>query len=104
MSLEFLVVALLIVSILTNLTVEGIKKIADKKAANYSANMLAAVVSVLLSVALSVGYLVWTETMFNAKIAVELIALMYLSFLVATNGYDKVIQAIRQIKEVGGTK
>lgn len=104
MSLEFLVIALLIVSILTNLTVEGIKKIADKRAANYSANMLAAVTSVVLSAALSVGYLVWTETAFNAKIAVELIALMYLSFLVATNGYDKVIQAIKQIKEVGGTK
>lgn len=104
MSLEFLVIALLVVSILTNLTVEGIKKIADKRAANYSANMLAAVTSVVLSAALSVGYLVWTETAFNVKIAVELIALMYLSFLVATNGYDKVIQAIKQIKEVGGTK
>ncbi len=104
MSLEFLVITLLVVSILTNLTVEGIKRIADKRAANYSANMLAAVTSVALSAALSVGYLVWTETAFNAKIAVELIALMYISFLVATNGYDKVIQAIRQIKEVGGTK
>lgn len=100
MSLEFLVIALLAVSILTNLTVEGIKKVADKKAANYSANVLAAVTSVAISVVVSVGYLVWTETAFNAKIAVELIALMYLSFLSATNGYDKVIQAIRQIQEV----
>lgn len=99
MSLDFLVIALLVVSILTNLTVEGIKKIADKSAADYSANVLAAVTSVVLSAALSTGYLIWTETAFNAKIAVELIALMYLSFLVATNGYDKVIQAIRQIKE-----
>ena len=32
---------------------------------------------------------------------VELIALAYLSFLVATNGYDKVIQAIKQIKQIG---
>lgn len=104
MSLEFLVIALFVISILTNLTVEGIKKIANKKAANYSANVLAAVTAVVISVVVSVGYLVCTETAFNAKIAVELIALMYLSFLVATNGYDKVIQAIRQIKELGGTK
>lgn len=104
MSLEFLVIALFAISILTNLTVNGIKKIADKKAANYSANVLAAVTSVVISVVVSVGYLVWTETAFNARIAVELIALMYLSFLVATNGYDKVIQTIRQIKEVGGAK
>ncbi len=100
MSLEFLVMALLAVSILTNMTVEGIKKIADKKAADYSANVLAAVTSVIISITVSAGYLVWTETVFNQKIAVELIALMYLSFLAATNGYDKVIQAIRQIQEV----
>lgn len=99
MSLEFLVIALFVVSILTNLTVEGIKRILNKKDANYSANVMAAVTAVVISVALSAGYLIWTETAFNAKIAVELIALMYLSFLVATNGYDKVIQAIKQIKD-----
>ena len=45
--------------------------------------------------------MIYTETMLNAKIGVELIALAYLSFLVATNGYDKVIQAIKQIKQIG---
>lgn len=98
MSLEFLFIALLAVSILTNLTVEGIKKLLEDKE-NYSLNVLAATVSVVLSVAISAGYLIWTETMLNARIAVELIALAYLSFLVSTNGYDKVVQAIRQIKE-----
>lgn len=103
MSIEFLCFALLAVSILTNLTVQGIKNIKDKKAENYSANVMAAVTSVVLSVVLSAGYLIWTETAMNGKIAVELIALMYLSFLVATNGYDKVIQAIKQIKEAKGS-
>ena len=98
MSLEFLFIALLAVSILTNLTVEGIKKLLEDKE-NYSLNVMAATVSVVLSVAISAGYLIWTETMLNARIAVELIALAYLSFLVSTNGYDKVVQAIRQIKE-----
>lgn len=97
MSLEFLFLALLAVSVLTNLTVEGIKKLLEDKE-NYSLNVMAATVSVILSVALSAGYLIWTETMINARIAVELIALAYLSFLVSTNGYDKVVQAIRQIK------
>lgn len=99
MSMEFLFVALLVISVLTNLTVEGIKKILDKKSANYSSNVMAAVTSVVISVAISAGYLIWTETALNARIAVELIALAYLSFLVATNGYDKVIQAIKQIKD-----
>lgn len=103
MPIEFLIFALLVVSILTNLTVQGIKNFMDKKSENYSANVMAAVTSVILSVALSAGYLILTETALNAKIAVELIALMYLSFLVATNGYDKVIQAIKQIKDAKGS-
>lgn len=104
MSIEFLIFALLVVSILTNLTVQGIKNFMDKKSENYSANVMAAITSVILSVALTAGYLIWTETALNAKIAVELIALMYLSFLVATNGYDKVVQAIKQIKDAAGNK
>lgn len=98
MSIEFLFIALLAVSILTNLTVEGLKKVLNKKAVDYATNVMAAAVAVVLSALLSGGYLIMTETAFNAKIAVELIALMYLSFLVATNGYDKVIQAIKQIQ------
>ena len=93
MTMEFLIVALFAVSLLTNLTVEGIKKLLDKKSVDYSSNVMAAVTAVVISVALSAGYLIYTETMLNAKIGVELIALAYLSFLVATNGYDKVIQA-----------
>ena len=98
MSIEFLFIALLAVSILTNLTVEGLKKVLNKKAVDYATNVMAAAVAVVLSALLSGGYLIMTETAFNAKIAVELIALMYLSFLVATNGYDKVIQAVKQIQ------
>lgn len=104
MSIEFLFFTLLAVSILTNLTVQGIKNFMNKRGENYSANVIAALTSVVLSVALSAGYMIWTETALNAKIAVELIALMYLSFLVATNGYDKVVQAIKQIKDAAENK
>ena len=86
MYIDFLCFALLVVSILTTLTVQGIKNFMIQKGENYSANVIAAITSVVLSVALSAGYMIWTETALNAKIAVELIALMYLSFLVATNG------------------
>ena len=36
MTMEFLIVALFAVSLLTNLTVEGIKKLLDKKSVDYS--------------------------------------------------------------------
>lgn len=35
MTMEFLIVALFAVSLLTNLTVEGIKKLLDKKSVDY---------------------------------------------------------------------
>ena len=100
MSLEFLFVSLFAISVLIELTVEGIKKILDKKLEKYSSNVIAAVTSVIISVAVSAAYLVWTGTALNAKVAVELIALVYLSFLVSTNGYDKVIQSIKQIENI----
>jgi len=56
MTMEFLIVALFAVSLLTNLTVEGIKKLLDKKSVDYSSNVMAAVTAVVISVALSAGY------------------------------------------------
>ena len=47
----------------------------------------------------SAGYLVITETAFNLKMAVYLIALVLLSWLAAMVGYDKVIQSITQFKK-----
>ncbi|MDD2979510.1 MAG: hypothetical protein PHN80_06005 [Hespellia sp.] len=99
MDMTFLFIALFAISLLTTLTVQGIKTLLDKTSTEYSSNVLAVVVSLVLSVAITIGYLIMTETAFNIKIAVELIALMYLSFLVATNGYDKVIQALKQIAD-----
>ena len=37
---------------------------------------------------------------FTPKIGVEIAVLMYLSFLVSTVGYDKVIQTLKQIHSV----
>ena len=70
MPIYFMTTALLIVSLVTNLTVEGIKKLLDKKSVDYSSNVMAAVTAVVISVALSAGYLIYTETMLNAKIGV----------------------------------
>jgi len=84
MPISFLTTALLIVSVITNLTVEGIKKLLDGTKVKYSSNVLAAVLSVLIACAVSVIYLV----------------LMYLGFLISTVGYDKVIQMLKQIQSV----
>jgi predicted histidine transporter YuiF (NhaC family) len=96
MPISFLTTAPLIVSVITNLTVEGIKKLLDGTKVKYSSNVLAAILSVLIACAVSVIYLIMTDTVFTMKIVV----LMYLGFLISTVGYDKVIQMLKQIQSV----
>ena len=98
MNSGFLLSALAIISVLTSLTVEALKKLLGN--AKYSSNLLAAIVSVVLSVAVCLGYLIYTGTAFTAQVAVIIVALTFLSFLASTVGYDKVIQMIKQI--IGG--
>lgn len=98
MPISYLTTALLIVSVFTNLTVEGVKKLLDGTKVKYSSNVLAAILSVIIACAVCAIYIVMTDTVFTLKIGVEIAVLMYLGFLVATVGYDKVMQMIQQIK------
>lgn len=98
MSMETFLMLLIGVSVFTALVTEAIKKIMDEAGKVYKSNILAGVVSVALSVLAGAGYMVMTEAQINAKMAVILIALVLLSWLCAMVGYDKVMQAITQIK------
>lgn len=96
--MEIFLLMLLIVSVLTGLVTEAIKKILTEYKKTYYANTLAGVVAVVLSVAVWGGYAVMMDAQINGKMAVMLIALVLLSWLSAMVGYDKVIQAISQFK------
>lgn len=102
MSISFILTALFIVSVITNLSVEGIKKLLDGSNVKYSSNILAAILSVVIACMVSVVHLIMTDTAFTTKIGVEIAILMYLSFLVSTVGYDKVVQTLKQIKSAKG--
>lgn len=102
MPISFMTSALLVVSLLTNLTVEGIKKLLEGSNKTYSSNVLAAVLSTVISGAVCVIYLIMNDVAFSLKIGVEVVILMYLGFLVSTVGYDKVIQTIKQIQTSKG--
>lgn len=98
MGMETFLMLLIGVSVFTALVTEAIKKIMDEAGKTYKSNILAGVVSVALSIAAGAGYIVMAEAQINAKMAVILIALVLLSWLCAMVGYDKVMQAITQIK------
>lgn len=97
MPISFLTTALLIVSLATNLTVEALKKLLDGTSVKYSSNLLAVIVAIILALAVSVGYMILEGIVFNLVVGVQIMALVYLSFLVSTVGYDKVMQMFSQI-------
>ncbi len=99
MTFEIFMFGLLVVSVLTGLFTEAIKGWLSERGKKFYCNALAGYVAVALSVLVSAGYLIITETAFNLKMAVYLIALVLLSWLAAMVGYDKVIQSITQFKK-----
>jgi len=98
MSLEIFLLGLLIVSTLTGLCTEALKAVFEERNVQYYANTLAGYVAAILSIAIAVGRAVITKTAFDAQFIVGLVALVFLSWLSAMVGYDKVIQAISQFK------
>ena len=96
----FLLSALALISVLTSLTVEAIKKILNEKRVEYSSNLLAVIVSTILTVALCVGYTLYFGEPFTIQKVIIMIALVFLSFLSATVSFDKVKQALQQIGKI----
>lgn len=92
----FIITALAIVSALTTLSVQGIKKILDEQGKQYKSNLLAAIVSIVLSVASVIGYVLYNSIAFSVQIVVMAVAFAFLSWLCAMVGYDKILQLFKQ--------
>lgn len=97
-SLQVFMLGVLITSTLTGLATEAVKKIFTEHGKNYYANSLAGIVSLVLSVAVGIGYMLVSNIAFTAQTIVSLVALVFISWLCAMVGYDKVVQAISQFK------
>lgn len=95
---EIFALGLLITSTLTALVTEAVKKILTESNITYRANTLAGVVSLILSAAICSGYVIVCGIGFTSQVLVCLIAQVFMSWLCAMVGYDKVIQAISQFK------
>ena len=100
MSMSVFLMLLFIVSVLVGLTVEAIKVTSEKE--NRANNLTAGITSVVISIFVGVFYCILAGVTFNAQIVIYLIALVFLSWLCAMLGYDKVIQTLKQIKDKGG--
>lgn len=98
---EMFMLGLLITSVLTGLATEAVKNLLTEHNVSYQANTLAGLVALILSVAIGVGYVVLSGIGFTSQIIVCLIAQVFMSWLCAMVGYDKVVQAISQFKTNG---
>ena len=96
--IQLLATALLFVSAAIGLVTEAVKKILDDLNKTYRSNILAGVVSLVVSSAACVGYVLHVGGTFTIPLIVEIIAFVFISWLCAMVGYDKVIQTITQFK------
>ena len=96
-SIQVFMMGLLAVSVFTTLTTQAIKKLVREFGGKVFTNTLASIVAVVLAAALGIAYAIVKELPFDAPYIVCMVALAFLGWICATNGYDKVKQAIKQV-------
>ena len=97
-SVEVFMLGLLITSTLTSLVTEAVKKIMAEHNKTYHANTLVGIIALVLSIVIGSGYVVLNGLEFTSTVIICIIAQVFMSWLCAMVGYDKVIQAISQFK------
>ena len=94
---QILMTGILLVSILTSLTTEAIKKLINDE--TKSNNLIAVGCSIVLSIAVSVCYVLLNNLTFTNEVIISTVIMVFFSFLCSTLGYDKVIQTLAQMKK-----
>lgn len=97
-NLETFMLGLMATSILTGLVTQAVKTILGEYSLTYRANTLAGIIALVLSAAIGAGYALLTGTGFTTQVVICIVALVFMSWLCAMVGYDKVVQAITQFK------
>lgn len=101
-NLETLLTGLMVTSTVTGLTTEAVKRWLDDLKVPYHSNILSGIVSVVVSAGLGIGYMAITGTAVSAQSVTGIAGLAFASWLCAMIGYDKVKQAIEQLKNKKG--
>ena len=96
---ETFLIGLMVVSTLTGLVTEAVKKIMAEHDRTYRANTLSGIVSLVTSAVVGCGYVVVANVAITSQTVVCLIALALMGWLCAMVGYDKVIQTIEQFRK-----
>lgn len=90
MTTDIFLLGLMIVSTLTGFVTEAIKKIVSERKGEYRPNTIAGIVAAVLSACVGSGYMILTKTPFSGQILVYIVALVFMGWLGAMVGYDKI--------------
>lgn len=100
-TIDIFLVGLMIVSTLTGLVTEAVKKILAERNAPYRANTISGIVAAVLSAAIGIGYTLFAGIGFSAQVIVCIVALVFMGWLCAMVGYDKVIGLFKNNNKKG---
>lgn len=90
---------LALISILTTLTTECIKTLFKRSKVDYVSNIIAVIVAIILSGVICVIYpYIMNGTPIDAQLIFKAVIMAFFAVLTATLGYDKVMQALKQLK------
>jgi len=97
MKVETFMTMLFVVSVFTSLFTEGIKKVFIKLEKKWNGTVLAGIVALVLGSFMCYAYTMFAGAVVNELLIITYIAFVALSWLCATVGYDKVVQAVKQV-------
>lgn len=97
MTVETFMTMLFAVSVVNGLLTEAIKKFLDELKKTYSSNIVAGVVALIVGGCSCYAHALVTGVEANALLIFTYVAFVVLSWVCAMIGYDKVIQALKQI-------
>ena len=100
-TIDVFLIGLMVVSTLTGLVTEAIKKIVAERNGTYRPNTIAGIVAAVLSAVVGIGYVLFAGLTFSTQIIVCIVALIFMSWLCAMVGYDKVIELFKNTNKKG---
>lgn len=98
MTVEKFLVLLTILSVATSLITEAVKKFLSAKSTTYASNIVVLVISIIVGGIGTIVFYMCTGIPWTALNIVMIFLMIVANWLGAMLGYDKIMQAISQIK------
>lgn len=98
MSVQIFLILLTIFAVITSLLTQGVKKFLDGVKVNYASNIVVLIIAVLVGVCGMLIYYTINGVPFIATNIIYILLMALANWLGAMLGYDKIKQAISQIK------